>query len=91
MDAGRANELRQEGIWMGLRLGLETCPSCLLVVDAEGTIRIANTAAREIFDYSPAELDSWSKRIAAQVWEEAFVFFKHEQIAPDLAARMAAG
>ncbi len=40
--------------------------------------------------YSPAELSDWSRRIAATGWDEAFVFFKHEQIAPDLAQRLAA-
>jgi uncharacterized protein YecE (DUF72 family) len=40
--------------------------------------------------YTPAELGEWSRRIAAQGWDEAFVFFKHEQIAPDLAQKLAA-
>jgi uncharacterized protein YecE (DUF72 family) len=40
--------------------------------------------------YSPEELKEWSRRIAGQGWDEAFVFFKHEQIAPDLAQRLAA-
>jgi uncharacterized protein YecE (DUF72 family) len=41
--------------------------------------------------YSDVELGTWSGRIADQGWDEAFVFFKHEQIAPGLASRMAAG
>jgi PAS domain S-box-containing protein len=56
MDTGRTSELRREDIWAGLRLGLEASPACLLVVDAGGTIRIANAAAREIFGYSSEEL-----------------------------------
>jgi uncharacterized protein YecE (DUF72 family) len=40
--------------------------------------------------YSPEELAAWSERLAAQRWDEAFVFFKHEQIAPDLAQKLAA-
>ncbi len=39
--------------------------------------------------YTPEELKEWSKRIAGQGWDEAFVFFKHEQIAPDLAQKLA--
>jgi uncharacterized protein YecE (DUF72 family) len=39
--------------------------------------------------YTPSELSDWSKRIAGQGWDEAFVFFKHEQIAPDLAQQLA--
>jgi len=39
--------------------------------------------------YQPAELDSWSRRIAGMGWEEAFIFFKHEQIAPNLAEKFA--
>ncbi len=38
--------------------------------------------------YSPAELSDWSRRIADTGWKEAFVFFKHEQIAPDLAEKL---
>ncbi len=38
--------------------------------------------------YRKGELDDWARRIAEQGWDEAFVFFKHEQIAPDLARRM---
>jgi uncharacterized protein YecE (DUF72 family) len=40
--------------------------------------------------YEPGELTAWSQRIARQGWEEAFVFFKHEQIAPDLAEQLSA-
>ena len=47
-----------------------------------GYLRLRKTA------YTPGELAQWSKKIAAQGWEEAFVFFKHEQIAPDLAQKL---
>jgi uncharacterized protein YecE (DUF72 family) len=40
--------------------------------------------------YKPAELTAWSKRIGKLGWDEAFVFFKHEQIAPDLAEKLTA-
>lgn len=39
-------------------------------------------------EYTPAELAGWAEKIAAQGWEEAFVFFKHEQIAPGLAEKL---
>ena len=35
-----------------------------------------------------ASLPQWSKKIAAQGWDEAFVFFKHEQIGPGLAQKL---
>jgi uncharacterized protein YecE (DUF72 family) len=40
--------------------------------------------------YQPGELAAWSKRIGELGWDEAFVFFKHEQIAPDLAEKLTA-
>ncbi len=49
-----------------------------------GYLRLRKTA------YAPGELEEWSRRIAAQGWDEAFVFFKHEQIAPDLAEKLTA-
>jgi uncharacterized protein YecE (DUF72 family) len=30
-------------------------------------------------DYSDEELSAWAKRIQSQPWQEAFVFFKHEE------------
>jgi uncharacterized protein YecE (DUF72 family) len=37
--------------------------------------------------YEPADIDRWAQRVLAQPWEEAFVFFKHEDagIGPKLA------
>jgi uncharacterized protein YecE (DUF72 family) len=47
-----------------------------------GYLRLRKTA------YTPKELAGWSKKIAQQAWDEAFVFFKHEQIGPDLARQL---
>ncbi len=43
-------------------------------------------------DYDDAALDGWLARISAQGWDEAFVFFRHEDEArgPRLAMRLAA-
>jgi uncharacterized protein YecE (DUF72 family) len=30
-------------------------------------------------DYGDAELKAWAKRVDAQAWREAFIFFKHEE------------
>ncbi|MGA2766225.1 MAG: DUF72 domain-containing protein [Spirochaetia bacterium] len=49
-----------------------------------GYLRLRKTA------YEPGELTAWARRIADMGWEEAFVFFKHEQIAPDLAEKLSA-
>jgi uncharacterized protein YecE (DUF72 family) len=49
---------------------------------AWGYLRLRKTA------YTPKELARWSKKIAEQKWDEAFVFFKHEQIGPDLARQL---
>lgn len=40
--------------------------------------------------YKDGEIAEWSRKIAAQGWEEAFVFFKHEVIGPDLAQQLSA-
>jgi len=47
-----------------------------------GYLRLRKTS------YAPEELAEWSRRIAETGWDEAFVFFKHEQIAPDLAEKL---
>jgi uncharacterized protein YecE (DUF72 family) len=43
-------------------------------------------------DYGEAEVAAWADRVRAQAWDEAYVFFKHEDagIGPRLAARMLA-
>jgi uncharacterized protein YecE (DUF72 family) len=40
-------------------------------------------------DYTDADLSEWAKRVRAQKWEGAFVFFKHEEEAkgPEMAMR----
>ena len=42
-------------------------------------------------DYDAADLEAWAARVRQQPWDEAFVFFKHEETAggPDLADRFA--
>jgi uncharacterized protein YecE (DUF72 family) len=45
-------------------------------------------------DYDAAALDAWADRIRAQPWQQAYVFFKHEEGAPlgwPLIERFAAG
>jgi uncharacterized protein YecE (DUF72 family) len=51
---------------------------------AWGYLRLRKTS------YEKRELADWSRKIAAQGWEDAFVFFKHEVIAPDLAQQLTA-
>jgi len=38
--------------------------------------------------YAPEALDAWAERIRAQPWEQAFVFFKHEEDGAGPAAAM---
>jgi uncharacterized protein YecE (DUF72 family) len=38
--------------------------------------------------YSDEELADVARRVAAETWPEAYAFFKHEEGAPDLAARL---
>lgn len=76
---------------------LRSAGAALCVADDDkGTTPFAATAPwgylrlrRE--DYSDADLDSWASRVKGQAWNEAFVFFKHEDegIAPELARRFA--
>ncbi len=49
-----------------------------------GYLRLRKTS------YEKGEIAEWSQKIAAQGWEEAFVFFKHEAIGPDLARQLSA-
>ena len=49
-----------------------------------GYLRLRKTA------YEPHEIADWSRKIAGLGWEEVFVFFKHEQIGPDLAQKLSA-
>jgi uncharacterized protein YecE (DUF72 family) len=36
-------------------------------------------------NYSPADLESWARRLAATGWRETFVYFMHEPTAPEYA------
>jgi uncharacterized protein YecE (DUF72 family) len=68
----------------------------LCVADAEGDLDVPLTATAtwgylrlRRTDYDEAALIDWSARVRSQPWEEAFVFFKHEDEAtgPRLAER----
>ena len=54
------------------------------------TSRLGYLRIREL-DYGDKELTAWRDRIRAQPWDEAFVYFKHEEsgVGPRLAARLA--
>lgn len=52
------------------------------------TARWGYVRLREL-DYDDAALDAWAARIAAQPWDEAFVFLKHELQGPSQAERLA--
>jgi uncharacterized protein YecE (DUF72 family) len=57
----------------------------LVATASSGYLRLRRTA------YSDAELKSWVGRIAAQPWDRAYVYFKHEDegLGPKFAARFA--
>jgi uncharacterized protein YecE (DUF72 family) len=38
-------------------------------------------------DYGDAELKDWAERVKAAGWQDAFVFFKHEEQGPEMAKR----
>ncbi len=76
---------------------LRSAGAALCVADDEkGTTPLVATAPwgylrlrRE--DYAAADLDAWAERVRAAGWEEAYVFFKHEEegAAPALARTFA--
>jgi uncharacterized protein YecE (DUF72 family) len=76
---------------------LRAAGAALCVADDEkGTTPLVTTAKwgylrlrRE--DYADADLDAWAERLAAQEWDSAYVFFKHEDEAraPELARMFA--
>jgi uncharacterized protein YecE (DUF72 family) len=76
---------------------LRAAGAALCVADDEkGTTPLVATAKwgylrlrRE--NYTEADLDAWAARLAAQAWDSAYVFFKHEDEAraPELARRFA--
>ncbi len=63
--------------------GKQEAPPPLVATSDWGYLRLRRT------DYSTADLESWGGRIRQQPWQEAFVFFKHEEISggPELAER----
>lgn len=70
--------------------------SALCIADAEGDLEVPVVATApwgylrlRRTDYDEAALEAWAERVRAQAWEEAYVFFKHEDEAtgPRLAAR----
>lgn len=72
--------------------------AALCVAESEDTIEIPLEPTADWgylrlrrLDYTSADLKRWSKRILAQKWKEAFVFFKHEELAlgPKFAAEFA--
>jgi uncharacterized protein YecE (DUF72 family) len=66
--------------------GGDALPSEIVPTASWGYLRLRRV------DYTDADVDEWARRIRTQPWEEAFVFFKHEDegTAPRLAARLAA-
>jgi uncharacterized protein YecE (DUF72 family) len=70
--------------------------AALCIAEAEGDLEVpfVSTAPWGYIrlrrpDYGDRELTSWSRRIREQSWQDAFVFFKHEDegVGPKLAAR----
>ncbi len=58
----------------------------LVATSGWGYLRLRRT------DYTEAELERWAARVREQEWQEAYVFFKHEETAggPELADRFRA-
>jgi len=59
------------------------CGLCMADSDEDRPNEIVSTASLGYLrlrrsDYTDADLAQWADRIAAQKWEQAFVFFKHE-------------
>jgi uncharacterized protein YecE (DUF72 family) len=72
LEGGIAGLLREKG-----------CSLCIEDMDENPAQSIVSTATWGYLrlrrsDYTEAELLQWAERILAQKWEQAFVFFKHE-------------
>jgi uncharacterized protein YecE (DUF72 family) len=59
--------------------------AALCIAEAEGDLQVPFTATANwgylrlrLPEYTDADLKSWLKRVRQQDWQEAFVFFKHE-------------
>ncbi len=70
--------------------------AALCLADADNELEIPFVATAEWGylrlrrpEYSDADLSDWAKRVTAQPWKEAFVFFKHEEEGkgPEFASR----
>jgi uncharacterized protein YecE (DUF72 family) len=70
--------------------------AALCIADAEGDLDVPVVATADWGylrlrrpDYDDAALSMWAKRVRQQAWQEAFVFFKHEEAGrgPQLAQR----
>ena len=69
------------------------CALCAAEMDESSNVDLVGTATWGYLrlrrsEYSRADLLSWKERILAQQWDQAYVFFKHEDegIGPKLAA-----
>jgi uncharacterized protein YecE (DUF72 family) len=70
--------------------------AALCIAEAEGDLAVPVVATADWGylrlrrpDYGEAELQAWAQRVRQQNWQEAFVFFKHEEASrgPQLAQR----
>jgi uncharacterized protein YecE (DUF72 family) len=70
--------------------------AALCIAEAEGDLEVPVVATTDWGylrlrrpDYGDAELKTWTKRVQQQNWQDAFVFFKHEEAGrgPQLATR----
>jgi uncharacterized protein YecE (DUF72 family) len=70
--------------------------AALCIADTEGDLAVPVVATADWGylrlrrpDYGEAELQAWAQRVRQQGWQEAFVFFKHEEAGrgPQLAQR----
>ena len=70
--------------------------AALCIAEAEGDLEVPCVATADWGylrlrrpDYGDAELKAWAKRVRLQDWQDAFVFFKHEEAGrgPQLAQR----
>jgi len=71
----------EEDVYSSLRE--KNFPLCLSETDEEPHVEIINTSTRGYLrlrksDYSKSEIKKWFEKIKKQNWEEAFIFFKHE-------------
>jgi uncharacterized protein YecE (DUF72 family) len=73
LDAGILHLLRDKECSLCIADSEENPTNEIVSTAPWGYLRLRRT------DYTDAELSQWMKRILAQKWEKAFVFFKHEE------------